>query len=210
MVRFVWIALFTGLLTACGGAAQAPTPTAPSLPAGYMRVVLRVAGTLDFSKYQYDVIFNTSGNGLTPEAGKHKTNWAAYSAAVQIGGDGAPYVQPILYVKSSNPHVPPARVRLSVTPAQLQFFSNGGAFSITFERSIFAVRSNSLSNSWRFNGFSLRSGELVDTMGRCGSCFRSPVLAVNTAFDQLVKAQTPKETIPPAARILSVGFENNP
>lgn len=216
MTRFAWVILLSWGLAACGGAAQSvPTSSAPMLPAGYMRVTFRIAGTLDFSNYRYSIIFNTSGSGLTPEAEAHKTNWAAYSAEIDAGGSGgAEYTQVIQYLKNENPNLPPEAVRLDVTPAQFAFAPNsdgtGSEFAVTFQRSIFGAHSVALSKSWRFNAFSLQSQSLADSMGRCGSCFRSPALPVNVAFDRVVTAQKPRQTIPPAARIVSIAFENNP
>jgi hypothetical protein len=216
MIRFACVCVISFALAACSGSSQAiPTTPGSSVASGYMRTTFRVAGKLDFSKYEYVIVFDTSGKRLTPEAGTHSTNWAAYSAALQTAStEGAAYVQAVAYVRNKNPHVPPAVVRLNVKPSQLQFVPDdgggGSAFAITFERSIFGADASRLATSWRFNAFSLRRRALVDSMGRCGSCFRSPALPVSTSFARVVDAQTPKAAVPPSARIVSLEFENNP
>lgn len=70
MVNLPRAALCSGaamLFAGCGGS-QLPTSAAASaaVAPGYMRVRFEAAGPLNFAKYQYLIIFNTSGNGLTP------------------------------------------------------------------------------------------------------------------------------------------------
>jgi hypothetical protein len=199
-------------LSACAGATQA-TPTAAtfSVPSGHMRVTFRVAGNIAFSRYEYSIIFNTSRNDLTPEMGS-RMNWRPYSAALDAGGGpGRPYLEVIQYLRDrSDPHAPPAAVRLGVTPSELQFLPNGSAFTITFKRSILGENSVPLSNDWHFNAFTLQTGRVIDSMGKCPSCFKSPGLPVDTRFARVIEAQGSPETIPSAAKILSIEFENAP
>jgi hypothetical protein len=196
-----------------GGSTIPATPGSGSLSPGFMRVTLRVAGSLDFSKYHYWIVFNTSGNGSTPEANPVKTNWGAYSDAVAV--DDPTAAAAIAFVKNVNPAIPPQLLELRPTPAQLQFgtASSAASFTIVVQRSIFAARVPSMSNDWRFNAFTQSSGStsvLFDSMGSCGGCFRSPTLAVNTALNLTVNAEGNHQAVPPAARIVSVEFANKP
>jgi hypothetical protein len=214
MVRLICAALFSIVLAACGGSHETPPISqASNVAPGYLRVTFRVAGKLDFTTYRYALVFNTSGNGQTPHAGA-RTNWNAYSAALDFGqSKGTAWVQAIRYIRGKDPHVPPILVRLAVTPSELQFVptsdGNGTAFAVTFERSIFAANSVSVASRWRFNAFVSADGAVVDSMGRCDSCFTSPALPVNTAFDLSVAAK-PRSTVPASARITDTGFQNNP
>ena len=210
---------FALLLAACGGSGTA-LPAAPGsngVAPGYMRVAFTVAGRLDFSKYSYWVVLNTSGNGRTPEAGLDRVSWAAYSFAFKVDQvAGSPsFVQAIEFIK--RPGVPPAMLGLHPTPAQLQYVANGsasgGAFTITFARSLLSGHGASVSDAWLFNAYTLSVDSNVgvhDTMGRCSTCFVSPALDVDRVFDRTVPAQSNAEAIPAAARIVSVAFDNDP
>jgi hypothetical protein len=201
-------------LCACGGSLQPPGGQTPlGVPAGFMRMTVRVAAPLDFEKYAYEIVLDTAGNGLTPEFGS-PVDWKPYSDAIEIGGNsGAPYVQVIQYVRNPNPNLPPAQIRLSATPSQFHFNPRSGgsdsAFSVTFERSLLAANSAKLAHVWRFNAAVLQAGEAIDTMGACATCFRSPGLPVDAVFERTIDAQGGSRA-PPAARIQSVVVENTP
>ncbi len=108
-----------------------------------MSVKFDVGGQFNFSSYQYWVVFNTSGNGLTPDTHPFQSNWNAYSSALEVAGvGGATFARAIQFVKNpSNPHAPPAFLPLITTPQQFQYTANsngtGTEFSILFQRSIF-------------------------------------------------------------------------
>jgi hypothetical protein len=214
MVRLACAGVLLLILTACGGSqGTTAVPGAPNVLSGFLRVTFHVAGRLDFAKYRYVVVFNTTGNELTPEAG-HKVDWNAYSAAVELAeAGGALQAEAIQYLKSQDPHAPPVAVRLSVTPSELRVVRNGDgretAFELTFRRSIFAAHSVSLANDWQFNAFVLAPSGVVDSMGRCDACFTSPTLTVNAPFDLSVAAK-PRSSVPAPARILDLAFTNNP
>src|SRR5215469_3803536 len=78
------------MVVACG---RQVTPNPPGLGAGganpgFMVVKLDVNAPFDFSSYQYWVVFNTTGNGLSPDTNPARNNYAAFSDAVQVGGAG--------------------------------------------------------------------------------------------------------------------------
>jgi hypothetical protein len=179
---------------------------------GYMKVSFEVAAPLQFSKYQYAVIFNTTGSGKTPES----NSWAGYSFALQTNRQsGEPSAEAVAFVRSRNPHVPPAQFVIGTTPRQFTFtaYSNGAKtqFTILFQRSIFdAFERREKSSAWLFNAFSNSKNGFVDSMGSCGSCFVSPKLSVDQAFDKTIMASKKPKGIEPSAKIVSVEFANNP
>ncbi len=200
------------ILSGCASnvATTVPPGGQPQLKSGFMRLTFRVAGHLDFSKYEYGVTFNTSGSALTPEFGKD-VNWKAFSATIRsVNTSGQPGVQVVQYISNpKNPHAPPAEVPEAVTPSQVQFAGGTSTFSVTFQRKIAGGDSQQPAVNWRFNAYSLTANNVVDTMGRCASCFKSPQLAVNTNFVETIAAQG-QPNIAPAARIVSIEFQNSP
>ena len=175
-----------------------------------MRITLRVAGHLDFSKYEYELILNTSGSNLTPEVGRNRTRWDAYSASLNTSGGHRPYAEVTQYVPSRDPNTPPQQVRLITNAAQLQFDPDAkgfrSAFSITFARSILEANSLKVTNRWHFNATALRARGLVDSLGGCGTCYKSPTLDVNSTFNLNIRGSS--TTAPPDARIESIQIEN--
>jgi hypothetical protein len=200
------------VLSGCASnmATAVPVSGTSQLKSGFMRLTLRVAGHLDFSKYEYGVTFNTTGSALTPEFGK-KPDWKAFSATIRsANGSGAPGVQVIQYISNPNdPQQPPAEVAESVTPSQVQFDRDSATFTVTFQRSIAGDGSQQPAANWRFNAYSGMTNQVIDTMGRCASCFKSPQLAVNTNFAEAIASQG-QPNIAPAARIVSIEFQNSP
>lgn len=199
-------------VTACAGntATTLPVGGQPQLKSGFMRLTFRVAGQLDFSKYQYGVTFNTTGTAATPEYGK-SSDWKAFSATIRsINASGTPGVEVIQYIRNPNdPHQPPAEFVEPVTPSQVQFAGGSSTFSVTFQRSIAGDGTQQPASNWRFNAYSMTANEIVDTMGRCASCFNSPQLAVNTNFAEAIGADG-NPNVAPGAHIASLEFENSP
>ena len=56
------------------------------VPSGDMFVRYRVAGFLDFNTLRYLIVFNTSGNGITPLASTLNTSFLNYSFILIFGG----------------------------------------------------------------------------------------------------------------------------
>jgi hypothetical protein len=191
-------------------AATVPAGGQAQLKSGFMRLTFRVAGHLDFSKYEYGITFNTTGSAVTPEYGKD-VNWKAFSATIRsVNTSGQPGVQVVQYISNPNdPHSPPSEVPEAVTPSQVRFAAGTSTFSITFQRSIAGGDSQQPSQNWRFNAYSLTANNVVDTMGRCASCFKSPQLAVNTSFLETLASQGQPD-VAPSARIVSIEFQNSP
>ncbi|MFY9665533.1 MAG: hypothetical protein WAK19_13905 [Candidatus Cybelea sp.] len=185
--------------------------TQDGIAPGYMMITFDVAAALKFSKYQYQVIFNTTGSGKTPEA----NSWAGYSFALETNRHpGAPSAEAIAFIRSKDPHVPPAQLRIPTTPKQFKFTANSNGakteFTIRFQRSIFKTSKGRMSSIWLFNAFTNSKSGTVDSMGSCSSCFVSPKLSVDKAFDQTIIALKKPKGIAPSAKIVSVEFANNP
>ncbi len=141
----------------------------------------KLAGRPDFARYQYLIVLNTSGNGLTPHFGQN-VRWAAYSANLETAADGdGPFATANQYLPAG-PHQPPAIVALNATPSQLQFAPSAGndnGLSVTFSRSILNANAIGVASDWKFNVVVLQGDTLEDYLGTCASCFESPVLAVD-------------------------------
>jgi hypothetical protein len=212
--RLVAFSAATLLLAACGGAS--PNPTAPNgsgPPIGDMSVAVTVAAPLNFAKYRYNIVFNTTGNGLTPDApaAAGKGNLAAYSYALEVGGNGGGTVTAWEYVRSSNcPTCAPAYISLQTTPSQLALVSNGSApeFTILLHRSIFA----NAGATWLFNAFTTqgKTGAAIDSMGGCATRFVSPQLHVADGFQETIFAKSRSGVSDPSATIVSVQITNHP
>jgi hypothetical protein len=222
------VALAMGLVAvACG---RQVTPNPPGLgpggaPPGYIAIYFTVAAPFNFSSYQYMVVFNTSGNGVTPSTDTWQTNWAGYSSALVAAGNGiGSYAEFVKFVPSKNGKGPPGWYKPGTTPQQLSYNPNangtGAEFSMLALRSIFAVAPSPTatpSNIWTFNAFTLQLGAsggtwyFLDSMGNGGPIdpqFVSQGLCMSEPFDNVYTAHyMPSD---PAAQILTVEIANNP
>ena len=240
--KLVFVSLLSTaiVVVACG---RQVTPNPPGLGAGgalpgYTIVKFDVAGAFNFTSYGYWVVFNTSGDGLTPLTNAQQSNWAAYSTAVLAGGaGGATYAAAGQFLKNANPAIPPHFQQLITPPQLFQYIpDNNGTnteFQITFLRSVFNPINATptpkpspstspqppFSHIWRFNAFTTQANAqnqllFVDSMGSGGATdttFVSPPLDINTCFDQVFyKQQDINPPSDPAAQIVSVEIANNP
>jgi hypothetical protein len=138
-LAFCVAALFA---TACG---RQVTPNPPGtgpggLLPGYTSIKFDVAAPFNFSSYQYTIVFNTTGSGITPETNTQQTNWAGYSyAIVAAGNGGSTNAYPIEYLRQAN--IAPAPLHIGTTPQQFQYNPNsngtGTEFSVVFQRLVF-------------------------------------------------------------------------
>ncbi len=110
-----------------------------------MWVKFTVAGSLNYSTYDYIIVFNTTGNGLTPlPNGGAQANYSAFSDAFIVSGNasGGVVAVPVQFVTSSGTSLPPAVIALNPPPQDFQFNANsnnlGTQFQITFDRKIFS------------------------------------------------------------------------
>jgi hypothetical protein len=229
-VGFVSTMLTALVAAACG---RQVTPNPPGLgpggaPPGYLAIHYDVVSPFNFSNYQYMIVFNTTGSGVTPSTQTVQTNWAGYSFGLIALGNGIDtYAEAIQFIHSTqNPHSPPAWQNVHPTPQQFSFNPNsngaGTEFSMLAQKVIFKgivspSPSASPSNLWKFNAFVTEASnggqwQFYDSMGAGGRNppeFVSPTLNMDTCFDSTYYAQD--NTISaPSAQILSVEISNNP
>ncbi len=111
-----------------------------------MAVDFTVAAPFTFSTNDYIIIFNTSGNGITPlPGGGAQDNYAGFSDALIVSGNTANVVevQPVQFYFSSNePGTIPAVEPLYVPSQDIILYSNYNGvnteFRVEFERAIFS------------------------------------------------------------------------
>jgi hypothetical protein len=107
-----------------------------------MAVKFRVASTFNFSQYSYVIVFNTTGDGVTPRAVGSTNNWNGYSFAIVVSGaNGAVTANAWSYYRPccSSTQIP-VLLPIVTTPQQLVFTPNsnglGTEFTVTFNRGI--------------------------------------------------------------------------
>lgn len=225
------IGTLAALIAACG---RQVTPNPPGLgpggaPPGYLAVHFDVAQPFNFSQYQYMVVFNTTGSGVTPSTQTFQTNWAGYSYALVAYGNGvASGARVVQYRPPQIGRGPPGYYILGPTPQQFSWILNsngtGTEFSMLAQKVIFVSPSPSPSTTppskWTFNAFTVGPGPFnaltfVDSMG-AGAVgppeYVSPTLCMNQQFDTTFYPQAQGSHIPPdpAAQIVSVEISNNP
>jgi hypothetical protein len=209
------LVLLLGLTVACG---RQVTPNPPGLgaggaPPGFMIIKFDTNAPFNFSAYEYIVVFNTTGNGLTPLTNPQQNNWAAFSDAIIVGGvGGGTFANAIQFIKNpTNPAIPPYPQNLHAGPAQIQYIPNnngtGTEFAVTFQRAIFKNLATPTpgpgptptgspppyAQQWTFNAFVAQAntqGQLIflDSMGPGGATDTTysdtPLLGtVCTSFD---------------------------
>jgi hypothetical protein len=198
---------------------------------GFMSVTMDVAAPFNFSNYQYWVVFNTSGNGLTPDTHPFQSNWEAYSDALEVTGvAGATSAHVIQFIKDpSNPHITPKFQPVFPTPQQFQYNANstgtGTEFTIVFQRTLFepilktpAPSPSPFANNWKFNAFTTQANPsnqliFVDSMGAGGPVdpqWNSPDIPITVCADQTYYALSSGLQIDPPASIVSTEIANNP
>ncbi|MGB8965053.1 MAG: hypothetical protein WCB99_05390 [Candidatus Cybelea sp.] len=230
LIASVWV-------SACG---RQVTPNPPGLgaggaPVGFMSVVFDVQAPFNFSQYQYMIVFNTSGSGVTPSTDSVRTNWAGYSVAlIALGSALGAYAKYMQFVPSLNPHQPPGWVFPITPPQQFSFDLNnngtGTEFSLLVQKSILRAFATpgptpgptptpTPPSVWTFNAFTTQASsngtwQFFDSLGAGGPVdpqFISPRLCMTEPFDNTYTAIANGNQIPdPAAQIVTIEIANNP
>jgi hypothetical protein len=225
---FVFMFAAAFIVVACG---RQVTPNPAGLgpggaPPGYVAIHYDVESPFNFSNYQYMIVFNTTGSGVTPSTDTVQTNWAGYSfALIALGNGGTSSAEAGEYVPSNNPHAPPGFLKLGTTPNQLSYNPNsngqGTEFSMIAQKSIIRgyaspSPSASPSNVWTFNAFVTEPSQgqwyFADSLGGGGPIdpqFVSPRLCMTEPFDNTYFA-TDLHIGDPTSEIVSVEISNNP
>ncbi len=225
---FVVVLVTAFIVVACG---RQVTPNPPGLgpggaPPGFIAIHFDVAAPFNFSTYQYMMVFNTTGSGVTPSTDTFQTNWAGYSYALVASGNGiGAGAHVVQYVPPQVGHGPPGYFSPHTTPQQFSFNLNsngtGTEFSMLAQRAIFVSPSPSPSASppskWTFNAFTVGPGPVnsltfYDSLGSGGPVdpqWVSPILCMTEPFDNTYYATgfTPPD---PQSQIVSVEISNNP
>jgi hypothetical protein len=109
-----------------------------------MSIKFRVEQPFNFSQYNYIVVFNTTGDGVTPFANGQQNNYRGYSFALVVGGTaGSATVHAYQYFRPpGSPNFQlPQLLQLYPTPQQLQYIPNsngqGTEYTVIFDRRIF-------------------------------------------------------------------------
>ncbi len=222
---------------ACG---RQVTPNPPGLgaggaPVGFMSIFFDVQAPFNFSQYQYMIVFNTSGSGITPSTDAVRTNWAGYSVAlIALGSALGSYAKYMQFVPSLNPHQPPGWFFPGTTPRQFSFNLNnngtGTEFSLLVQKSILRGFSTpgptptpgpsptpTPPNVWTFNAFTTQASrngtwQFSDSMGAGGPLdpqYISPRLCMTDPFDNTYTA-IDNQVTDPAAQIVTIQIANNP
>ncbi len=144
---FIIVLVTAFIVVACG---RQVTPNPPGLgaggaPPGFIAIHFDTTSTFNFQNYQYMVVFNTDGTGITPSTDTLQTNWAGYSfALIALGRGGAAYAEPVQFLRNQNPHIPPAWLPLGTTPNTFTFNANsnggGNEFSLLVAKEGFSGR----------------------------------------------------------------------
>jgi hypothetical protein len=149
MLRRASLALFTlalGFAIACGRQVT-PSPTSNNNLAGTIQILFQVAGPLDFTNFNYWIVFNTSGQGGVPYAPSiPQGNYKNFSYAFLIGAssNATGTLLPILLQFYSIPGVTGIRtqqfnVNPSLTSLNPNFDGAGTQFQLVFTRSQLAL-----------------------------------------------------------------------
>ncbi len=191
------------------------------MPAGNMYVRYRVLGTLDFVNLHYIVVFNTSGNGVTPLGPGFGTTYLNYSFILVFGGTqagGAAYtllqVIPIASGGYQTVILPPAPQ--FVTSFNANSSGTGNEFTFTFNRLLLSPLQNAspspspapstsataiptlasgVSSLWAINLFSADANnnpiDAISNNGIADTTFNSYVINTLAAFDVVVQKPVP-------------------
>ena len=195
-----------------------------------MQVKFQVAQPFDFTKYSYVVVFNTSGNLITPVASATQNGYAGFYFAIAVSGGGSPTATAWFYDRSGGVTQPFLRsIPFVQQDLQLVSVNSNGTntqFTILFRRNLaysFATPSPSVNSAnWNFNYFVTAgqfgpgSSTVVDSLGHSPSgatdtTYASPTLNTATAFD--TGNFQPLVGPPPAdqsSQIVSGDIQNNP
>jgi hypothetical protein len=106
-----------------------------------MSVTFRVQQAFNFPTDSYAIVFNTSGNGVTPLPETLSNNYAGYSMAIIVGGaSGSVTAQAFYYYRPASTAQLPVLYPIGATPQQLILQPNsnglGTAFTVTFSRDL--------------------------------------------------------------------------
>jgi hypothetical protein len=227
---------------ACGRIVTVPKTGANGglVPAGNMFIRYRVLGTLDFTGLRYLIVFNTSGNGLTPLPAQSTQSYVNYSFILAFGGtqvSGAAYAVYQIVNSGSGGYT---AVLLPQAPQFITNFNQNSSgssneFTFTFNRLLLTPLANvspspsptatpnaiptlasGVSSLWAINVFSAdANNNPIDAVGNLGIqdvTFSSFVIDTLSPFDYVVNKPNPLpyQVSNTNAQIVSVEIINQP
>jgi hypothetical protein len=205
-----------------------------------MFIRYRVLGTLDFNSLRYLVVFNTTGNGITPLPAASTQSYVNYSFILAFGGtqvSGAAYAVFQIVNSGSGGYT---AVLLPLNPAYVTNFNQNSSgssneFTFTFNRLLLTplagaspspsptaspnaipTLASGVSSEWAINVFSADSNNNpIDAVGNLGITdvtFNSFVINTLAPFDYVVNKPNPLpyQVSNPNAQIVAVEIINQP
>jgi hypothetical protein len=227
---------------ACGRIVTVPKTgsTGGLVPAGNMFIRYRTAGPLDFANLRYLVVFNTSGNGITPYAPNIlNTSYLNYSFILVFGGTTLGAQVALLQVIPTGTTNGFQTVVLQLNPQFVTAFNanssgQGNEFTFTFNRLLLTPLAaasptpaatstpnaaptllSGVSSLWAINAFSADvNDQPIDAIsfnGITDQTFSGFVVNTLAAFDNPVnKAPGATQVTNPSAQITAVEILNQP
>jgi hypothetical protein len=149
-MRRAGFALLTASMAAaaCGRIVTVPKTGSSGglVPAGNMLIRYRVLGTLDFANLRYLMVFNTSGNGLTPYANSLNTAYLNYSFILVFGGtqvSGASFgLLQVIPIASGGFQTVALQVNPSLGLLNANSSGSGNEFTFSFNRLLLTPLAN--------------------------------------------------------------------
>ncbi len=229
------VAPVLALMLALVGCGRSVTPsTSTALLRGNMLIRLTTAGPLDFEKYRYAFVFNTSGNGQQPYANAYLTSFLNYSfvwiVGAQNGFSVAPSLNQIFPINNGL-----GQIGLSVPSQLVQLNPNSNSqntqFTLQFDRALFytpvptssptpasanpiPAATTSAQNIWRMNVFVIDNNNAILDAGGLGpndTSFTLP-LDVTTKFNinNPFRKAGATSTVDLSAQIVGGEIQNEP
>ena len=242
-MRRAGFALLTASMAvaACGRIVTVPKTGSNGglVPSGDMFIRYRVAGILDFNSLRYLIVFNTSGNGITPLASTLNTSFLNYSFILIFGGTqtgGAQYgLLQVIPIASGGFQT----VALQINPQFVTNFNanssgSGNEFTFTFNRLLLTplqtasptpvpspspnaapTLASGVSSLWAINAFSADSNNApIDAIAFAGiadTTFSGFVVNTLLPFDNPInKAAGASQVTNINAQIVAVEIINEP
>lgn len=131
------------VLSGCGRQVTGLTSAVSNqtVPAGFMSLRFRVNGPLDFTNFEYVIVFNTSGSGVEPYANQFTSGFQNYSYAWIVGGTGGSaqtqLIQYYINVASSTISTQPVVVPQQLVQLTVGTSGTPNEFTLQFARSLF-------------------------------------------------------------------------
>ena len=103
------------------------------MPSGFMQAKFQINQPFNFQNYSYVIVFDTAGDGYTPDANGTQTAYRGYNFAIVISGaSGAVTATPYYFYRPSN-NAAPILLPVTAVAGQLQFTLNSNGQNTQFQ-----------------------------------------------------------------------------